>query len=220
MKTTPFVLIACLCASMIFPAATARADKDIFARDKIAKGLEAMRKAYGALIDAERDGKPETENLRKALAGQYEAFRAAHGPSANAMAFRVKDAGQALQLAIKRGAKPVTGPVGPSTSIASAARAVAMPGHNTRASRPRLGSSTPLVFMHPSFVWLSVGRSMPHGIASFQTLCTLAGRRVRRKRRQHRTVEACGPALLRPSMLGVGCSVGAQRPRSFLILVT
>ena len=35
MKTTPFVLIASLCASMIFPAATARADKDIFARDNI-----------------------------------------------------------------------------------------------------------------------------------------------------------------------------------------
>jgi 4-hydroxyphenylpyruvate dioxygenase len=46
-------------------------------------------------------------------AGQPAAFRAAHGPSANAMAFRVKDAGKALRLAIERGAKPVTGPVGP-----------------------------------------------------------------------------------------------------------
>jgi 4-hydroxyphenylpyruvate dioxygenase len=46
-------------------------------------------------------------------AGQPADFRAAHGPSANAMAFRVKDAGQALKLAIERGAKPVTGPVGP-----------------------------------------------------------------------------------------------------------
>src|SRR5271167_4129214 len=46
-------------------------------------------------------------------AGQPADFRAAHGPSANAMAFRVKDAGKALQLAIERGAKPVTGPVGP-----------------------------------------------------------------------------------------------------------
>ena len=40
-------------------------------------------------------------------------FRAAHGPSANAMAFRVKDAGQALRLALERGAKEVKGPVGP-----------------------------------------------------------------------------------------------------------
>ena len=40
-------------------------------------------------------------------------FRAAHGPSANAMAFRVKDAGKALRLALERGAKEVKGPVGP-----------------------------------------------------------------------------------------------------------
>ena len=46
-------------------------------------------------------------------AGQPAAFRRAHGPSANAMAFRVKDAGLALKLAVERGAAPVTGPVGP-----------------------------------------------------------------------------------------------------------
>ncbi len=40
-------------------------------------------------------------------------FRSAHGPSANAMAFRVKDAGKALRLALERGAKQVKGPVGP-----------------------------------------------------------------------------------------------------------
>ncbi len=40
-------------------------------------------------------------------------FRQAHGPSANAMAFRVKDAGKALQLALERGATEVKGPVGP-----------------------------------------------------------------------------------------------------------
>ncbi|HUO12334.1 MAG TPA: 4-hydroxyphenylpyruvate dioxygenase [Caulobacteraceae bacterium] len=45
--------------------------------------------------------------------GQPAAFRAVHGPSANAMAFRVKDAGRALALAVQRGAKPVSGPVGP-----------------------------------------------------------------------------------------------------------
>ena len=44
--------------------------------------------------------------------GQPADFRAAHGPSANAMAFRVKDAAKALELAIARGATPVRGPVG------------------------------------------------------------------------------------------------------------
>src|ERR1700739_2336086 len=46
-------------------------------------------------------------------AGQPADFRAAHGPSANAMAFRVRDAAKAFALAVERGAKPVTGPVGP-----------------------------------------------------------------------------------------------------------
>jgi 4-hydroxyphenylpyruvate dioxygenase len=45
--------------------------------------------------------------------GQAAAFREAHGPSANAMAFRVKDAALALKLAVERGAKAVEGPVGP-----------------------------------------------------------------------------------------------------------
>jgi len=46
-------------------------------------------------------------------AGQAADFREAHGPSANAMAFRVRDAAKALKLAVERGAKPVQGPVGP-----------------------------------------------------------------------------------------------------------
>src|SRR6195952_5220893 len=46
-------------------------------------------------------------------AGQPADFRAAHGPSANAMAFRVKDAARALKLALERGAKEVDGPIGP-----------------------------------------------------------------------------------------------------------
>ena len=45
--------------------------------------------------------------------GQPAEFRRVHGPSANAMAFRVKDAGLALKLAVERGAKPISGPVGP-----------------------------------------------------------------------------------------------------------
>jgi 4-hydroxyphenylpyruvate dioxygenase len=45
--------------------------------------------------------------------GQPAEFRQVHGPSANAMAFRVKDAAKALKLAVERGAKPVQGLVGP-----------------------------------------------------------------------------------------------------------
>ncbi|MEO8114631.1 MAG: 4-hydroxyphenylpyruvate dioxygenase, partial [Phenylobacterium sp.] len=46
-------------------------------------------------------------------AGQPAEFREVHGPSANAMAFRVRDAALALKLAVERGAKAVSGPVGP-----------------------------------------------------------------------------------------------------------
>jgi 4-hydroxyphenylpyruvate dioxygenase len=45
--------------------------------------------------------------------GQPASFRAEHGPSANAMAFRVKDAAKALKLAVERGATAVQGGVGP-----------------------------------------------------------------------------------------------------------
>jgi len=45
--------------------------------------------------------------------GQAAVFRGAHGPSINAMAFRVRDAARALELAVERGAKPMRGLVGP-----------------------------------------------------------------------------------------------------------
>ncbi len=45
--------------------------------------------------------------------GQAADFREAHGPSANAMAFRVRDAQHALKEAVKRGAEAVEGKVGP-----------------------------------------------------------------------------------------------------------
>jgi 4-hydroxyphenylpyruvate dioxygenase len=45
--------------------------------------------------------------------GQAAVFREGHGPSANAMGFRVKDAARALELAVARGATEVRGPVGP-----------------------------------------------------------------------------------------------------------
>jgi 4-hydroxyphenylpyruvate dioxygenase len=46
-------------------------------------------------------------------AGQVAEFREEHGPSANAMAFRVEDAAKAMKLAVERGATPVEGKVGP-----------------------------------------------------------------------------------------------------------
>ena len=45
--------------------------------------------------------------------GQPAEFRGAHGPSINAMGFRVRDAGKALRLAVERGAKEVKGSIGP-----------------------------------------------------------------------------------------------------------
>ncbi|MDP1737065.1 MAG: 4-hydroxyphenylpyruvate dioxygenase [Caulobacter sp.] len=45
--------------------------------------------------------------------GQPAQFREVHGPSANAMAFRVRDAATALKMAVERGATPVQGLVGP-----------------------------------------------------------------------------------------------------------
>ena len=45
--------------------------------------------------------------------GQPAAFRQAHGPSANGMAFRVRDAKAAFALALERGAKAVETPRGP-----------------------------------------------------------------------------------------------------------
>ena len=46
--------------------------------------------------------------------GQVANFREQHGPSANAMAFRVADAAKALKVAVERGAVPVEGKVGPA----------------------------------------------------------------------------------------------------------
>ena len=51
--------------------------------------------------------------LNMDASGQVADFRAKHGPSANAMAFRVKDARLAFDEALRRGAKAVAGPVGP-----------------------------------------------------------------------------------------------------------
>jgi len=52
--------------------------------------------------------------LNMDASGQVADFRKEHGPSANAMAFRVADAAKALKLAVERGAVPVEGKVGPA----------------------------------------------------------------------------------------------------------
>src|SRR6185437_12497003 len=44
--------------------------------------------------------------------GQAAQFRGTHGPSINAMAFRVRDAAQALRVALERGGKEVKGTIG------------------------------------------------------------------------------------------------------------
>jgi 4-hydroxyphenylpyruvate dioxygenase len=51
--------------------------------------------------------------LNMERSGQAASFRESHGPSANAMAFRVKDSEKAIAEAVKRGAKRVQSPVGP-----------------------------------------------------------------------------------------------------------
>jgi len=50
--------------------------------------------------------------LNREPGGQAESFAARHGPSANAMAFRVRDAALAYREALRRGATPVEQPVG------------------------------------------------------------------------------------------------------------
>jgi len=53
--------------------------------------------------------------LNMETSGQPADFRRQHGPSANAMAFRVDDAAKAFRLALERGARPVEGGrVGPA----------------------------------------------------------------------------------------------------------
>jgi 4-hydroxyphenylpyruvate dioxygenase len=51
--------------------------------------------------------------LNRERSGQPGEFANVHGASANAMAFRVQDAAAAYDEALRRGAEPVSGPVGP-----------------------------------------------------------------------------------------------------------
>lgn len=51
--------------------------------------------------------------LNMEQSGHAAEFREAHGPSINAMAFRVRDAAKALRVAVDRGAREIKGAVGP-----------------------------------------------------------------------------------------------------------
>ena len=87
-------------------------DPQAIARQFAALGFTAVAKHRSKNVLRYRQGDINFI-LNMEPTGPAAQFRAAHGPSANAMAFRVKDAGKALRLALERGAKEVKGPVGP-----------------------------------------------------------------------------------------------------------
>src|ERR1700732_658625 len=87
-------------------------DPQAIARQFAAMGFTAVAKHKSKNVLGYRQGDINFI-LNMEPQGPAARFREAHGPSANAMAFRVKDAGKALRLALERGAKEVKGPVGP-----------------------------------------------------------------------------------------------------------
>ena len=87
-------------------------DPQAIARQFAAMGFTAVAKHKSKNVIRYRQGDINFI-LNMEPQGPAAKFRAVHGPSANAMAFRVKDAGIALRLALERGATEVKGPVGP-----------------------------------------------------------------------------------------------------------
>ena len=87
-------------------------DPQAIARQFVAMGFTAVAKHRSKNVVRYRQGDINFI-LNMEPRGPAAQFREAHGPSANAMAFRVRDAGKALKLALERGAKEVKGPVGP-----------------------------------------------------------------------------------------------------------
>lgn len=61
------------------------------AREQQLKELVGIRRAYGALIDAERAAADNVETLRTALREKYQAFVAAHGPIADSQGLAILD---------------------------------------------------------------------------------------------------------------------------------
>jgi 4-hydroxyphenylpyruvate dioxygenase len=87
-------------------------DPHAIARQFVAMGFTAVARHRSKNVVRYRQGDINFI-LNMEPRGPAAQFREAHGPSANAMAFRVKDAGKALKLALERGAIEVKGPVGP-----------------------------------------------------------------------------------------------------------
>jgi 4-hydroxyphenylpyruvate dioxygenase len=87
-------------------------DPQAIARQFAAMGFTAVAKHRSKNVVRYRQGDINFI-LNMEPRGPAAQFREAHGPSANAMAFRVRDAGKALKLALERGAQEVKGPVGP-----------------------------------------------------------------------------------------------------------
>src|ERR1700722_4212688 len=87
-------------------------DPQAIARQFTAMGFTAVAKHRSKNVVRYRQGDINFI-LNMEPQGPAAQVRAAQGPSANAMAFRVRDAGKALKLALERGAKEVKGPVGP-----------------------------------------------------------------------------------------------------------
>jgi 4-hydroxyphenylpyruvate dioxygenase len=87
-------------------------DPQAIARQFVAMGFTAVAQHRSKNVVRYRQGDINFI-LNMEPRGPAAQFREAHGPSANAMAFRVRDAGKALKLALERGAEEVKGPVGP-----------------------------------------------------------------------------------------------------------
>src|ERR1700681_4469527 len=78
-------------------------DPQAIARQFVAMGFTAVAKHRSKNVVRYRQGDINFM-LHMEPGGPAAQFREAHGQSANAMAFRVRDAGRALKLALERGA--------------------------------------------------------------------------------------------------------------------
>ncbi len=76
-----------------------------------AMGFTAIARHTTLAITRYRQGRIDFL-LNDAATRQASGFSQAHGPSANGMAFRVKDAARAYELALKKGARPVDATMG------------------------------------------------------------------------------------------------------------
>ena len=86
------------------------------ARQLEALGFTAVSKHPDREITRYRQG--DADFVLNAGAGDHaRTFAQAHGPSANAMAFRVKDAARAYELALEKGARPVDAQAGAFTDV-------------------------------------------------------------------------------------------------------